>query len=461
MGAGKSTIATEVAQRLARPLVDTDETIEQRIGTTVADFFAQHGEPEFRRVEEEIALDALRRPEPAVVALGGGTVQSAAVRDELRRRALTVWLEIDVADAWARAAGPERPLARDEDDFRRLYEEREPLYGEVADARAGDADGVVLAAGGIVVETAGLGRLAELVPGEAPVALVADGHVAGIHGADAQVALGPRLESVHAVPAGEPAKTPQVLETLWRELRLDRQGTLVALGGGSTTDVAGFVAATYLRGIAWAPVPTTLVGQVDAAIGGKTAVDLPEGKNLVGAFHWPARTLIDPALLATLPARERRNGMAEVVKTGLLAGDQLWELPDEELVRRCAAFKTAVCLRDPLDRGERAILNLGHTFAHALETAADFALPHGQAVALGLRAALTLSGIDSGPVDDVLAPKPVRVDAERAWEAMRRDKKSAQGKIRLVLLERPGEARWPVELPEADVRAALAEIIAS
>src|SRR5205823_7298188 len=162
------------------------------------------------------------------------------------------------------------------------------------------------------------------------------------------------------------AKTVGTAERLWRELRLDRAGTLVAFGGGCTTDVAGFVAATYLRGVDWIAVPTTLVGQVEAAIGGKTAIDLPEGKNLVGAFHWPARTVIDPALLGTLPERERREGMAEVVKTGLLAGEPLWELPQPELVRRSAAFKAAVCLRDPHDRGERAMLNLGHTFAHAL-----------------------------------------------------------------------------------------------
>ena len=122
------------------------------------------------------------------------------------------------------------------------------------------------------------------------------------------------------------------------------------------------------------PVPTTLIGQVDAAIGGKTAIDIPEGKNLVGAFHWPVRTVIDPVLLETLPADERLNGMAEVVKTGLLAGEPLWELPDAELVRRCAAFKSALCLRDPRDEGPRHVLNLGHTFAHALEAAAGYAL---------------------------------------------------------------------------------------
>src|SRR4029077_17304475 len=131
-----------------------------------------------------------------------------------------------------------------------------------------------------------------------------------------------------------------------------------------TTDAAGFAAASYLRGVDWVPVATTLVAQVDAAIGGKTAIDLPQGKTLVGAFHWPVRTVIDPALLETLPDTQRREGMSEVVKTGLLAGEPLWELPQDEMVRRCAAFKAAVCLRDPSDKGERKMLNLGHTFAH-------------------------------------------------------------------------------------------------
>src|SRR5205085_5593709 len=229
------------------------------------------------------------------------------------------------------------------------------------------------------------------------VALVSDSHVAGIHGVDAQLALGHRLAETHELPHGEEAKSLSALDRLWQELRLDRRGVVVALGGGCTTDAAGFAAATYLRGIDWTPVPTSLVAQVDAAIGGKTAIDLPQGKNLVGAFHWPTRTVIDPALLETLPPEQRREGMAEVVKTGLLAGEPLWELPDDELVRRCAAFKAAVCLRDPHDRGERAILNLGHTFAHALEAAADFAgVSHGEAVALGLVAALRLSGREIG-----------------------------------------------------------------
>jgi len=229
---------------------------------------------------------------------------------------------------------------------------------------------------------------------------------------------------------------------------------VVALGGGTTTDIAGFAAATYMRGVAWVGVPTTLVGQVDAAIGGKTGIDLPEAKNLVGAFHWPARTIVDPALLATLPEAERLNGMAEVVKTGLLAGEPFWELADEELVRRCAAYKAALCLRDPHDLGPRHALNLGHTFGHALEAASGFELPHGRAVALGLLAALRLSGRDTAPVKEVLAPEPVRVERERAWEALLRDKK---GCLRIVLLGDDGA--FEQELPEADVRTALDALI--
>ena len=170
--------------------------------------------------------------------------------------------------------------------------------------------------------------------------------------------------------------------------------------------------------------------------------------------------MIDPAYLATLPEEERRNGMAEVVKTGLLAGEALWELPERELIRRCAAYKAAVCLRDPLDRGERAQLNLGHTFAHALEAAADFRVPHGRAVALGLLAALRLSGADTRPVEDVLAPRRVRVDRERAWAALRRDKKVEHGRLRLVLLPRPGEPVTRAEVAETDVRRALDALIA-
>ena len=462
MGAGKSTVGAEAARQLGRPFVDLDRELEQETASRVHELFAERGEAEFRELEEELVVEALAEPAPAVVALGGGAVTSERVRESLAERALTVWLRVDVGEAWRRAAGPERPLARDEAAFRMLYEERRPLYAEAADAQADDLEDVVLAAAGAHVESGALARLGELVPGEGPAALVTDPRVAGIHGADAQLALGDRLASVHELPHGEAAKTVAACEALWQELALDRTGTIVALGGGCTIDAAGFAAAGYLRGVPWVPVPTTLVGQVDAAIGGKTALNLPAGKNLVGAFHWPALTVLDPGVLETLPADERRAGLAEVVKTGLLAGESLWELPEPEQVRRCAAFKAAVCLRDPHDRGERAILNLGHTFAHALEAAAGYeGLSHGHSVALGLLAALRLSGLDTRAVEETLAPRPARVDPDRAWEALRRDKKAEGGRIRLVLLDAPGAPRWPADLPEAQVRHALDGIIAA
>ena len=209
-------------------------------------------------------------------------------------------------------------------------------------------------------------------------------------------------------------------------------------------------------------MPSTLVGQVDAAIGGKVGIDLPEGKNLVGAFHWPSRTVIDTTLLETLPEEERRNGLAEVVKTGLLLGEPLWELGTDAQVRTCAAFKAAVCLRDPFDRGDRAQLNLGHTFAHALEAASGYTLPHGRAVALGLLAACRLSGLDDEArvVESVLAPAPVAVDRDAAWAALQRDKKAVGGEIHLVLLDEPGRPSLTSEIEPARVREALDALIA-
>jgi shikimate kinase/3-dehydroquinate synthase len=442
MGAGKST----AARRLRLPVRRSDEH------TPIALF--DQGEAAFRAREAEVIEQLVHEP-PAVLDLGGGAVTTPEVRELLREKATVVWLDVDVETCWERVQHSERPLAQDYEAFKRLYEERRPLYAEVADVVAHDDHDVALAFAGVVVENGALHRLGELVDGAA--ALVTDPNVGGIHGMDAQIALGPKVTAVHELPAGEEAKTLTALDRLWQALRLDRQGTIVALGGGCTTDAAGFAAATYLRGIDWVPVPTSLVAQVDAAIGGKTAIDLPQGKNLVGAFHWPARVVVDPLLLETLPARERQEGMAEVVKTGLLMGENVWEPLD---VRRCAAFKSAICLRDPHDDGERKQLNLGHTFAHALEAAARYeGVTHGQAVALGLKAALKLSGRETAVVDELLQPKPVRVDRELAWQAMQRDKKNVGGELRLVLLG-DGGPTWDVPVPAGDVRKALDELIA-
>ena len=437
MGAGKSTIGREVAERTARPFVDTDAEIE-RLHGPIPELF-ERGEPEFRRLEEQVVAEALAGP-PAVIALGGGAVLSEKTRERLRAHAYTVFLDVDVATAWRRVRDSGRPLARNEDDFRKLFETRFPLYLEVGDAVAADADGALLVALGIAIPGG--------VPSSGPFVVIGDERVLDLHPAPG--------ERVLKVPAGEAAKSLEVVQRLWNELDLPREGAIVALGGGSTTDVVGFVAATYLRGIAWIAIPTSLTGMVDAAIGGKTGINTDEGKNLAGAFHFPESVVIDPAYLATLPEAERRAGMAEVVKTGLLAGQEVWKLDENEMIRACAAFKAGVVLSDPYEReGRRTILNLGHTFAHALERGSGYTVTHGQAVALGLVAALRLSGLPTDPVDELLRPEPVAADLDAAWASLKRDKK---GEGVFVLLEAPGR---PVvtTVSDEDARAALTSLI--
>jgi shikimate kinase/3-dehydroquinate synthase len=439
MGAGKSTVGRKVAELTHRPFVDLDAEIEAR-HAPIPELFEQ-GEPEFRRLEENVLAEALAGAD-SVIALGGGAVLSPLNRERLKARAFTVHLEVDVKDAWERARGSNRPLARSEEEFRRLYDSRRRVYAETAEAAAEDAEGVLLAALGIRV---GRGERPEV--GSA--ALIADERVLKLHPFEVD-------GETHSIPAGEAAKTLEVVQRLVEELRLSRDGTIVAFGGGSTTDVAGFVAATYLRGVPWIAVPTTLTGMVDAAIGGKTGINTSEGKNLAGAFHFPQAVVTDPDYLGTLPDEERRAGMAEVVKTGLLSGQEVWSLPEDEMIRACAAFKAAVVVSDPYEtEGRRAILNLGHTFAHALEAGSGYAVRHGDAVALGLLAALRLSGQPTDEVEEILRPQPIEADAGAAWAALKRDKK---GEGVFVLLEAAGK---PVVTTVSDdeARAALNALI--
>ena len=340
--------------------------------------------------------------------------------------------------------------------------------------------------------------------GQGLVALVTDATVAALYGERvfrALEAAGLWVVEVAALPPGEGTKTLETAVDLYRRLArasLGRDGLLFALGGGVVLDLAGFVAATYMRGIPWVSAPTTLLAMVDAAIGGKVGVDLPEGKNLVGAFYPPRLLLIDPTALRTLPAAEWRNGMAEVVKASLIGDPALWEALAEDpgrwagppggpsgeaallaLLQRAMAVKIRVVEADPFEtQGRREQLNLGHTFGHAFERASGYRVPHGEAVAAGMVAAAALSerlGVLQDPglrrrLEGLLeglglptrwglwlAGYGLRADPEAVVAAMGTDKKRRGGRLRFVLIHRPGEVRVHDDVPPEAVRQVLEE----
>jgi shikimate kinase / 3-dehydroquinate synthase len=474
MGAGKTTVGRALSRRLRRPFVDLDHEIEQRASLRIAELFAQEGEDGFRRREAEVARDILARGDRSVVALGGGTLGDPVTRGLLREHALVAWIDVDRDTAWTRAAGPGRPNTADRGRFDRLYEERRAGYAEVADA--------IVGGGGAASEVAA--AIAQQIWTRPGALALAGGGGRTFRIVDAGVA--DRVPGDLVLAGGEGLKSPAGLEQLWRalaEAALERGDRVLAVGGGAVTDVVGLAAATFRRGIGWIAAPTTLVGQVDAAIGGKTAIDVA-AKNDVGAFWSPQAVLSDPDLLASLPAAEWSAGFAECVKTALLAGGPLWELvrglrPAEvsagqqaELVRRSAGFKAVVVAQDPRELGLRAILNLGHTIGHGVETAAGHGLMrHGEAVSIGLVAALRLStsiaGLDpeaASEVEQLLAAHglPTRtsgISPASVRAAMQHDKKRADGTHRFVLLERVGSPLRGIAVPDDLLDAAIARAV--
>ncbi|MBS0659241.1 MAG: 3-dehydroquinate synthase [Verrucomicrobia bacterium] len=344
----------------------------------------------------------------------------------------------------------------------------------------------------IVVEEGALDRLGAELRRARPeagrsVALVTDSHVGPLHAARAEAALRAADFAVttQTVPAGENSKSLEQAGALCEAFAaagLDRHSTIVALGGGVIGDLAGFAAAIYHRGLAVVQVPTTIVAQVDSAIGGKTGVNLAAGKNLVGAFHPPVLVLTDPALLATLPRRAWCEGFAEVIKHGVIADRAMVEeLAAAEprdltaLVSRNAAIKARIVQADEFERGERMHLNFGHTVGHAIEAAAGYGgLLHGEAVALGSVVAARLSVRNAAlPAEDEALlhaalrrfELPLRLEGAAAevgddalLELLRRDKKFKDGRIRFVLTRRLGSAFVSEDVTEDDIRAALAAV---
>jgi shikimate kinase/3-dehydroquinate synthase len=495
MGAGKSTAARSAAGALGLAPVDSDQVIEQRLGRPIEQIFAEDGEAAFREAEERIVLELLAAPEPRVVALGGGALGSERVRAALAGH-LVAWVDIDPDTAWRRCQGTGRPLATDRARFEQLYVDREPVYAAAADVvvphERSEAMGEIISAlqgtppgTRLLWATSASGDYpAYIGPGLVTMHRFWPANVAGrrflVTDYTAGRMYGDALEPLDGrvtIMPGEQSKTIAHAEIVWSELArggMTRADVVVALGGGVVGDLAGFCAATYQRGVRLVQVPTTLVAQVDSAYGGKTGVDLAEAKNYVGAYHQPRAVIADTEALATLPAAELGAGYAEVVKTALIAGGRLWELvrggaepASPEVVAECARTKLRIVARDERDAGVRQTLNLGHTVGHAIETVTGYATyRHGEAVALGLLAALRLSGNGElrAEVAELLRARGLPteltdVDPDAVVMATARDKKRVgEGPVPFVLLPEPGDARPGSTVPARELIAAVREL---
>jgi shikimate kinase/3-dehydroquinate synthase len=490
MGAGKSTAARTLAAELGTRALDSDRELEQRLGEPIESYFDRQGEAGFREREEELICELLDRDDAAVVALGGGAVQSERVREALARH-IVVHLEIDPQDAWRRASGKGRPLARDPERFEALWRDRRPLYESVADVVVPPSDRDALRravpfVGALRDAPAGTRLVwASAESGDYPVflgrGLIAAGFFPPLAGrrfvvTDENVARVQRVEGDDriVVMPGEEHKTIHGAEHVLRSLAqgsAERGDLVVAVGGGVVGDLGGFCAAVFQRGMRHVQVPTTLVAQVDSAYGGKTGVDLPEGKNYVGAYHQPSAVVCDPAALDTLPPEEAAAGYVEVVKTALIAGGGLWarvrqggEVGGPEILG-CVRTKLAVVAEDERDGGRRQVLNLGHTIGHAIEAATGYArYRHGEAVGIGLLAALRLSDRDSlrAEVAELLAARglPLRftgASVDDVLALVERDKKREGGRVPFVLVEAPGEVTPGHQVDAAALRAAVEE----
>jgi shikimate kinase / 3-dehydroquinate synthase len=497
MGAGKST-ALAAARDAGLQTTEIDELMEKAFGKPIRRAFEEDGEEAFRAREAEVVGELLEGADGGAIALGGGSVLSERVREALARH-IVVWLQVDAREAWRRIARSDRPLASNAEDVERLLEERRPFYGPLADAIIPPGDRGLISRAmpsltGLTELPAGTKLLwATSASGEYPVyvgpGLLGAGSwpLPGRRFCVTDESVGPlyadRLEPLAGrvvLPPGEKAKAMAEAERVLRELArlgMTREDHVVALGGGVVGDLAGFCAHLYQRGVPVVQVPTTLVAQVDSAYGGKTGVDLPEGKNYAGAYQLPAAVLADTAMLASLPPEEMAAGFVELLKTGLLAGGELWERtralteldPTQlaELVFSCALYKCEVVAADERDTGQRAVLNLGHTVGHAIEAASGYErYRHGEAVGLGLLAALRLSDAPElrDEVEGILERHrlPVTVDpaiaVDAVLDALQRDKKKTAAGVGFVLLSEPGAPEIGQLVDPAKVRAAVEEL---
>ena len=550
-GAGKSSIGRLIAERLNWRFLDTDDEVTEREGTTPAELIGERGERAFREVEEAVVAE-VATAEHAVIATGGGAFLSARNRAALGERGLICYLDATPSELARRLRAsedaPARPILGEDVEarLRELDDERRPFYNHAdvwipAQSRAVEDIGTFEAAadriirvwsreGATLIERPQrLERLGDPAPARAPAGgvdtdgerypiwvgqgelsrlpdrlrmlglddrrafVISDNNVWERHGATIAESLDAAgiAGASYLIPAGEASKSQRVAAELYRwlaEERAERRDVVLALGGGVVGDLGGYVAATYLRGMPLVQLPTSVLAMNDASIGGKTAVDLPSGKNLVGAFYQPRAVIADIDTLATLPRRSYAEGFAEVIKHAFILDPALLETleaeakglasasPDWDLLAdvtaRSMRLKALIVSTDPQEHGLRAILNYGHTIGHALESVTGYGeFLHGEAVSIGMigaaRMAQRLGMIAPELVDrhgDILRSfglptSASNINAGTVLNAMRMDKKIERGQQRFVLLEAVGRAVLRSDVPREDTEAVVRSLI--
>jgi len=537
MGCGKSSIGKRLAARLGLPFIDADEEIERAAAKTINEIFADHGEAHFRDGERKV-ISRLLSNGPQVLATGGGAYMHPETRHRIQADGVSIWLRADLPVLMRRVMKRDtRPLLREgnpEATMRRLMEARYPIYAEAdmtvesrdephdlavneiinrlaagsavtpaptpspsrsVRVELGNRAYDVLIASGLLADT---GALIKSRLGEVKCGIVTDENVARHHLATLEESL--KSEGLFAgsivMKPGEGTKSFRDLATLSErllELGLERGDLVVPLGGGVIGDLAGFAAGILRRGVRFVQIPTSLLAQVDSSVGGKTGINTPQGKNLIGVFHQPSLVIADTAVLTTLPPRQMRAGYAEVAKYGLLGDAKFFAWLETnwqgifgnhgpaltKAIETSVAAKAAIVARDETETGDRALLNLGHTFGHAFEAWTGYSdkLLHGEGIAVGMCLAFRLSeelGLcPRGQADRVAAHfeavgLPTKIsgipqqgaDADEFLRLMGQDKKVRGGKLAFILVRGIGDAFVSRDVAPDTVKAFLKREIA-
>ncbi|WP_167506094.1 3-dehydroquinate synthase [Desulfosediminicola flagellatus] len=512
MGTGKTTVGKKIAAQLNREFIDTDDLIQERQGISISEIFRQHGEAAFRQMESDIAKELGKR-EGLVISTGGRLMLDPANVEALSRDGRVFCL----------IATPQEILSRIESDNEHkrpllevpnpgelvieLLKERQKGYHRFQKIVTNDKQPDEVADDLLeifqddpkrfsidhpaqpyeyVVGSGILPFIRQLAGVTGTIVVITDTAVQELYG----LSCGD-VDHVIAIPVGNERKTLATVQTIYEqliEIGFDRSGTIVALGGSLVGDIAGFVAATYMRGVNLIQCPTSLQAMADTSIGGKTSIDLPQGKNLIGVFKQPSMVIADVATLQTLPAEAFSSGMAEVIKHGLIADSDLLEKVEngnwhheagtlftslfdvQALVAQAIQVKIAIVQEDPFDHGRRFFLNFGHTFAHAIEQVSGYSICHGKAVAMGMVAAANLSarlGHCSADLQESIEEKlkkvnlPIRIpylSSQLLLKAMENDKKRVGDIIRFVIPSRIGQVFVADDVDQPAILATLQEI---